>query len=90
MTETIEATAVAAAAKLATAAVAAAKDGGDTGRGNSGCCLAGNAGVMSRIPPPQNDRHADMSRNMSACWRQHVGDIKPCRILRCHVDVMSA
>ncbi len=40
--------------------------------------LAGNVGVVSGISPPQNDKHADMSHDMSVCWRQHVGDIEPC------------
>ena len=53
-------------------------------------CLAGNVGIVSGIPPPQNNRHADMSRDMLACRRRHVGDIKPCRLLRCRVDVVSA
>jgi hypothetical protein len=52
--------------------------------------LAGNVGVMSGISPPQNNRHADMS---APCFRHdtdHVGNMAPCRLLRCCVGVVSA
>ncbi len=52
--------------------------------------LAANVGVMSAIFPPHDDRHTDMSRDMLACWHQHVGNIEPCRLLRCCVDVVLA
>ncbi len=38
----------------------------------------------------ENDRHADMSRDMSGADTDHVGDIELCRLLRRRVDVVSA
>ena len=52
--------------------------------------LAGNVGVMTGIFSPQNDRHADMSATCRRHDTDHVGDIAPCRLLRCHVGVVSA
>jgi hypothetical protein len=52
--------------------------------------LAGNVGVMSGIPPPQNNRHADMSGDMSRHVAQHGGNIKPCWLLRCRANVVLA
>jgi hypothetical protein len=52
--------------------------------------LAGNVGIVSGIPPPQNDVGADM---LAPCRRHntdHVGDIAPCRLTGRCVSVVSA
>jgi hypothetical protein len=53
--------------------------------------LVSNVGVVLGMPPPpQNDRYTNMLHDMLACRRQHVGNIKPCWLLRCRVDVVLA
>jgi hypothetical protein len=42
-----------------------------------GMTLAGNVGVVSRIFPPQNDRHAAMLAPCRQHDTDHVGDITP-------------
>ena len=42
--------------------------------------LAQNNGVVSGIPSPQNNRHTDMSRDMSVCllfWGEGIPDTTP-------------
>ena len=38
----------------------------------------------------ENNRHADMSRDMSGANTDHAGDIEPCRLLRRRIDVVLA
>ena len=49
-----------------------------------------NVGVVLGIFSPQNGRHVDMSPRHVGADTDNVGNIEPCWLLRCHVDVVSA